>query len=275
LVDPMITVKPAQGQVPDLIEEIKLRVARNERVLVTTLTKRLAEDLANYMQELGIKGRYLHSEVQTVERVEILRDLREGKFDALVGVNLLREGLDLPEVSLVAILDADKEGFLRSATSLIQMIGRCARNVNATVYLYADRITDSMRQAIDETTRRREIQTRYNQENNITPEQVRKAVRESLLGEVAAMRRVREAANVDEENYDRDELVGELEREMLQAAEELDFEKAASLRDHIGKLKQSNEAKVAAADARPAFAGKARAAEGWKPRSQRRRPKKG
>src|SRR5262245_36156412 len=233
LVDPRIEVRPARGQVPDLLKEIADRAAKGERTLVTTLTKRLAEDLSAYIQQAGLRGRYLHSEIDTLERVEILRELRLGNFDVLVGVNLLREGLDLPEVSMVAILDADKEGFLRSATSLIQMIGRCARNVNATVYLYGDKITDSMRTAIDETDRRRAIQMKYNEEHGITPDTVKKAIRQGLLHEVAAMKRVREAIHADEGEYDRDELVTELEKEMLQAAQELDFEKAAALRDHI------------------------------------------
>ncbi|GMU84566.1 MAG: UvrABC system protein B [Planctomycetota bacterium] len=273
LVDPAIEVRPARGQVPDLINEVQARVQKGERALVTTLTKRLAEDLSTYMQQAGLRCRYLHSEIDTLERVEILRELRIGNFDVLVGVNLLREGLDLPEVSMVAILDADKEGFLRSATSLIQMIGRCARNVNATVYLYADRVTDSMKQAIDETTRRREIQIRFNEEHGITPDTIRKSVRQGLLTEVAAMRRVREAVHADEEDYDRDELLVDLEKEMLQAAEELDFEKAASLRDHISKLKQAGGDKVAASEARPALAAKGRD-ENWKPKGQNRRPKK-
>jgi excinuclease ABC subunit B len=172
-VDPQIEVRPARGQVPDLLKEIAARAAKGERTLVTTLTKRLAEDLSSYIQQAGLRGRYLHSEIDTLERVEILRELRLGNFDVLVGVNLLREGLDLPEVSMVAILDADKEGFLRSATSLIQMIGRCARHVNARVYLYADRITDSMKQAMGETDRRREIQLKFNADNNITPDSIR------------------------------------------------------------------------------------------------------
>ena len=274
LVDPTIEVRPARGQVPDLLQKAQERVARGERVLVTTLTKRLAEDLSTYMQQAGLRCRYLHSEIDTLERVEILRELRVGNFDVLVGVNLLREGLDLPEVSLVAILDADKEGFLRSETSLIQMIGRCARNVNALVLLYADKVTESMRRAMDETDRRRAIQSKYNQDNGITPEQVTKSIRESLLTEVAAARRVREAVHADEEDYDRDELVVELEREMLQAAESLDFEKAAALRDHIAELKKSAGATVAAADARPALARKSRDDGGWKPKSQSKRPQK-
>jgi excinuclease ABC subunit B len=275
LVDPLIEVSPARGQVPDLLARIQQRVQAGERVLVTTLTKRLAEDLSAYIHQAGFRGRYLHSEIDTLERVEILRELRLGNFDVLVGVNLLREGLDLPEVSLVAILDADKEGFLRSATSLIQMIGRCARHVNATVVLYADRVTAAMQQAIDETGRRRQRQLAYNAEHGITPDTVRKAIRSSLIGEVAAMRRVREAVRAEEGDYDRDELIRSLEQEMLQAAEELDFEKAAALRDHIQQLKASPALRVAAADARPARAGaRADADEGWKPARQHRRPQK-
>jgi excinuclease ABC subunit B len=273
LLDPMIEVRPARGQVPDLLSEIQVRAQAGERVLVTTLTKRLAEDLSSYIQQAGLRGRYLHSEIDTLERVEILRELRMGNFDVLVGVNLLREGLDLPEVSMVAILDADKEGFLRSATSLIQMIGRCARNVNARVFLYADRITAAMRQAMDETDRRREIQLRYNEEHGITPEQVRKAIRAGLLSEVSAGRRVREAVHADESDYDRDELLRTLEAEMLQAAEALDFEKAAALRDHVAELKKSSDARVAASAARPALAGAGREPRDWKPRGQTRRPK--
>jgi excinuclease ABC subunit B len=274
LVDPEIEVAPARGQVPDLLERIGQRVAAGERVLVTTLTKRLAEDLSGYIQQAGFKGRYLHSEIDTLERVEILRELRSGNFDVLVGVNLLREGLDLPEVSLVTILDADKEGFLRSATSLIQMIGRCARNVNARVVLYADKITAAMQQAMDETNRRREIQLAYNKEHGITPDTVRKAIRSSLMTEVAAMRRVREAVHEDEQEYDRDELITNLEKEMLEAAEALDFEKAAALRDHIEELRQSPEVKVAASDARPRQSGRTRKKRDgeWKPKNQRRRP---
>ncbi|MBW7906797.1 MAG: excinuclease ABC subunit UvrB [Phycisphaerae bacterium] len=272
LVDPQIEVRPARGQVPDLLARIRERTAAGQRTLVTTLTKRLAEDLSSYISQAGLRGRYLHSEIETLERVEILRELRLGQFDVLVGVNLLREGLDLPEVSLVAILDADKEGFLRSETSLIQMIGRCARNVNATVVLYADRITPSMQRAIDETERRRRKQIDYNQQHGITPDTVRKAIREGLLSEVSAMRRVREAIRAEEGDYDRDELIRELEREMLAAAEALDFEKAAALRDHIKELKQSPEARVAAGRARPATVGGGRDAGGvWKPQKQHRR----
>jgi len=186
LVDPIIEVRPAQGQVPHLLAEIKKRTAVGERVLVTTLTKRLAEDLSAYIQEAGIKGRYLHSEIQTIERVEILNDLRRGDFDVLVGINLLREGLDLPEVSMVAILDADKAGFLRSETSLIQTIGRSARNINATVYLYADQITPAMQKAMDVTSHRRDVQIKYNAEHGITPQTVQKAIRDGIESEVKA-----------------------------------------------------------------------------------------
>ncbi|MGE0480656.1 MAG: excinuclease ABC subunit UvrB [Phycisphaerae bacterium] len=275
LVDPVIEVSSARGQVPDLLRRIAERTAAGERTLVTTLTKRLAEDLSRYIQEAGMRGRYLHSEIDTLERVEILRELRLGNFDVLVGVNLLREGLDLPEVSLVAILDADKEGFLRSETSLIQMIGRCARNVNATVVLYADRVTNAMERAMGETNRRRVIQLRYNEEHGITPDTVQKAVRQGLMSEVAAARRVREAVHAEEGDHDREELIRELEQEMLQAADELDFERAAQLRDHIGELRKSDAKTVAAADARPAArgAGRGGGAE-WKPRGQSRRPGK-
>jgi excinuclease ABC subunit B len=258
LVDPEIEVRPARGQVPDLLEQINQRVAAGERVLITTLTKRLAEDLSAYIRQAGLRGRYLHSEIDTLERVEILRDLRQGAFDVLVGVNLLREGLDLPEVSLVAIMDADKEGFLRSETSLIQTIGRCARNVNAKVLLYGDRVTPSMQRAIDETNRRRVIQLEYNERHGITPDTVKKAIRQGLLSEVAAARRVREVVHADEGEHDREELLRELEQEMLQAAEELDFERAAALRDHVEELRNSPQVRVPAAQARPMGAGRGR-----------------
>ena len=238
LVDPALEVRPARGQVADLLAEIARRVKAGERTLITTLTKRLAEDLSEYIRTEGYRCKYLHSEVDTLERVDILRELREGKFDVLVGVNLLREGLDLPEVSLVAILDADKEGFLRSATSLIQTIGRCARNVNAQVFLYGDKVTNAMRQAIDETNRRREIQLAYNQEHGITPETVRKEIRTALADQLRARDVARQAIRLSEDQFDRVERIAQLEEEMYQAAEDLEFEKAARLRDRIEELKQ-------------------------------------
>jgi excinuclease ABC subunit B len=237
LVDPIIEVRPAQGQVPHLLAEIKKRTAVGERVLVTTLTKRLAEDLSAYIQEAGIKGRYLHSEIQTIERVEILNDLRRGDFDVLVGINLLREGLDLPEVSMVAILDADKAGFLRSETSLIQTIGRSARNINATVYLYADQITPAMQKAMDVTSHRRDVQIKYNTEHGITPQTVQKAIRDGIESEVKARRTAAEAIHANEEQLDQGELVKLLEEEMLQAAKNLEFERAAQLRDKLKEMK--------------------------------------
>jgi excinuclease ABC subunit B len=237
LVDPAIEVRPARGQVADLIVEIRKRVAAGERTLITALTKRLSEDLAEYIRGEGFKCKYLHSEVETLERMDIIKDLRLGQFDVLVGVNLLREGLDLPEVSLVAILDADKEGFLRSATSLIQTIGRCARNVNAMVYLYADRVTDSMKKAIDETTRRRDTQLAFNKEHNITPKTIRKAIRTALADQLRAREVARQAIRATGAEYDQIELVSQLEVEMLAAAETLDFERAAQLRDRITEIK--------------------------------------
>ncbi|MFQ5415119.1 MAG: excinuclease ABC subunit UvrB [Phycisphaerae bacterium] len=239
LVDPPIEVLPARGQVPDLLRRISERAAAGERVLVTTLTKRLAEDLSRYIRQEGLKGRYLHSDIDTLERVAILKELREGKFDVLVGVNLLREGLDLPEVSLVAILDADKEGFLRSETSLIQMIGRTARNVNAEVKLYADKVTPSMQRAIDETNRRRKLQLDYNKKHGVTPATVEKAIRSSLESAVGAHKAAAEAVRASEDELDRAELVRMLEQEMLEAAEALEFERAARLRDRIQELKDA------------------------------------
>jgi excinuclease ABC subunit B len=239
LVDPEIFVVPARGQVQHLMDQIRERAAMHERVLITALTKKLAEDLSTYMKEENIRCEWLHSELNAVERVEVLRELREGKFDAVIGVNLLREGLDLPEVSLVAILDADKEGFLRSETSLIQTIGRSARNVNAKVILYADTVTESMQRAIDETNRRRRIQIAYNEENGITPETIRKAIRKGIEEEIDARRIERESVGVTSEAmFVTQEFLRELEVEMLAAAEQLDFERAAHLRDRIHDLKK-------------------------------------
>jgi excinuclease ABC subunit B len=237
LVDPAIEVRLARGQVPDLLKEIRSRVEVGERTLITTLTKRLAEDLSDYIRAEGFRCKYLHSEIHTIERVKILRDLREGKFDVLVGVNLLREGLDLPEVSLVAILDADKQGFLRSAKSLIQTIGRCARNVNAQVFLYGDKVSEAMRTALDETNRRREIQLAYNVEHNITPQTIRKAITVTLTDEASARRVAREAIHASQTEFDQTELIAELEREMLATAKALEFEQAARIRDQIAELK--------------------------------------
>jgi excinuclease ABC subunit B len=241
LIDPEIFVFPAGNQVQHLLGEIEKRAAVKERVLVTTLTKRMAEQLSDYVTKKGFRCRYLHSEIETLERIEILRALRLGEFDVLIGVNLLREGLDLPEVSCVAILDADKEGFLRSQTSLIQTIGRTARNVNATVFLYADTITDSMQKAIDETNRRRTIQTAYNQEYGITPETIRKEIRKSLTEQIKAEHVAREAIRLDETEYDKVEMAAQVEREMFEAAEALDFERAAALRDQLRELKELPE----------------------------------
>ena len=237
LIDPEIEVRSATGQVKDLLEQARALAGKGERVLVTTLTKRMAEDLSEYFREEGMRCKYLHSEIDTLERVEILRDLRLGEFDVLVGVNLLREGLDLPEVSMVAILDADREGFLRSETSLIQMIGRCARNVNAKVLLYAETMTDSMKRAIDETNRRRIIQIQYNEEHGIQPQTIRKAIREGIEKEMDERRQVYEAIAESETQYVSLEQLKELEEEMHTAAENLEFERAAELRDRILKLK--------------------------------------
>ncbi len=237
LVDPVVRVEPARGQVPALLAEVRLRAARGERVLITTLTKRLAEDLARYLKEQGLRCKWLHSELDAIERVTILRELREGAFDTLVGVNLLREGLDLPEVSMVCILDADKEGFLRSETSLIQTIGRSARHVNAEVVLYADNITQSMQRAIDETERRRKLQLGYNREHGITPETIVKAIRRGIEEETSGRAIARAAVGQDELGDASLEYANALEAEMLQAAENLEFERAAALRDKILALR--------------------------------------
>jgi excinuclease ABC subunit B len=241
LIDPPIDVRPVKGQVDDLLQEIRTRVARGERVLVTTLTKRMAEDLTQYYQELGVRVRYLHSDIETLERVQILRDLRRGEFDVLVGINLLREGLDLPEVSLVAILDADKEGFLRSSGSLIQTSGRAARNINGCVIMYADTETQSMRAAIEETGRRRTLQAAYNEEHGITPQSIIRAIDE-VMSSVYERDYVTPAATIDgtERFHNQQQLdayLTSLQAEMRAAAANLDFEKAASLRDKIKRLR--------------------------------------
>ena len=242
LIDPEVEVRPVKGQIDDLLHEIRARVEKAERVLVTTLTKRMAEDLAEYYAEVGVKCRYMHSEIETLERVKILRDLRKGEFDVLIGINLLREGLDLPEVSLVAVLDADKEGFLRSSGSLIQTIGRCARHLHGRAVLYADRMTDSMKRAMDETSRRRAIQTAYNQEHGITPESIVRPLDMSLAAIVAADYAdvpVQEAEGVPEfkTQEDVDHYIARLEEDMRQAAKKFEFEKAAKLRDAIKELR--------------------------------------
>jgi excinuclease ABC subunit B len=270
LVDPEIEVHPAMGQVPHLLKAIKQVVDRGERVLVTTLTKRLAEDLSAYIQEAGIKGRYLHSEIETIERVEILRDLRQGEFDVLIGINLLREGLDLPEVSLVCILDADKAGFLRSETSLIQTIGRAARNVNAKVILYADTTTPAMQKAIDETLRRREVQLKYNAEHGIVPETVKKAIRAGIDAEVKARRTVQEAIHADDTGMDQTEIVKLLEEEMLEAAKNLEFERAAQLRDKINEMKGAPVIKSGNAFGNVAAEEAAAAQKIWQPKTPKR-----
>ena len=239
LVDPEIIIKPSEGQIEDLISEVKKRSAKNERVLVTTLTKRMSEDLANYLQEKGLKVKYLHSEIQTIERSKILRELRLKIFDCLVGINLLREGLDLPEVSLVAILDADKEGFLRSATSLIQVSGRAARNINGTVIMYADTITGSMKKAIAESNRRRRIQLEYNQKNKITPRSIQKAIRQGIEDLEEAEEFVQALTGQNKDEYELNKYISELEYEMELAARNLQFEQAAVLRDKIKQIKSN------------------------------------
>lgn len=241
LLDPKIDVRPIKGQIDDLIGEINKRTERNERVLITTLTKKMSEDLTDYLKELGMKVAYLHSEIKTLERIEVIRDLRVGKFDVLVGINLLREGLDIPEVSLVAILDADKEGFLRSERSLIQTMGRAARNERGEAIMYADKITDSMQVAIDETNRRRSIQKEYNEEHDITPKSIKKEVRDVIRATVAAeetegyAKETKSLTQLSKE--ERQKTIENMEKEMREAAKSLDFEKAAELRDIIFTLK--------------------------------------
>ncbi|MGA8871920.1 MAG: excinuclease ABC subunit UvrB [Candidatus Acidiferrales bacterium] len=256
LVDPEVEVRPVKGQVDDLLEQIRQRAARNERVLVTTLTKRMSEDLAEYFAEVGVRCRYLHSEIETLERVRILRDLRRGEFDVLIGINLLREGLDLPEVSLVAILDADKEGYLRSATSLIQTMGRCARHLEGRAILYADNMTDSMRTAIGETSRRRAKQEAYNREHNITPQSIIKSVDMQLARIVEAdyiTVPMGDAVIGDITNEEQLlQAVAQLDAQMREAAKNFDFERAASIRDRIRALKQRDLGVIATTEVPPA-----------------------
>ena len=260
LVDPQVEIRPVKGQVDDLLEEIRKRAEKNERVLVTTLTKRMAEDLSEYFTEVGVRCRYLHSEVETLDRIKILRDLRRGEFDVLIGINLLREGLDLPEVSMVAILDADKEGYLRSATSLIQTMGRCARHVEGRAILYADRRTGSMNQAIDETNRRRTKQLEYNKENNITPMSIIKSVDMDLARIVEA-----DYVTIPADDTELDtatskikneqqlaEMLQQLETQMREAAKKFEFERAAQLRDRIRSLKQRDMSGLFAIESAPA-----------------------
>jgi excinuclease ABC subunit B len=243
LSDPVVTVKPAKHQVDDLLEEIRKRVKKKERVLVTTLTKRMAEDLTEFYADLGVRVRYLHADVDTLDRIEILRDLRLGKFDVLIGINLLREGLDLPEVSLVAILDADKEGFLRSSKSLIQTFGRAARNLNGEVILYADKMTGSMDQAILETDRRRTIQKEYNKTYHITPQTVKKSIRNILASIYEADYFTVPSVSDTREEYvsvkEIPSIIQKLKKEMKEAAERLEFERAAELRDRIQRLEET------------------------------------
>ena len=240
LIDPPVEIRPIKGQIDDLLAEIRDRVSRNERVLVTTLTKRMAEDLSGYYTEVGVKCRYMHSEIETLERVKLLRDLRRGEYDVLIGINLLREGLDLPEVSLVAILDADKEGFLRSQGSLIQTIGRAARHIEGRAILYADNMTDSMRRALDETARRREIQQAYNDEHGIIPQSVVRPIGEALVGIAEAdYADVTTDENVPEftSQQDLDKHIASMETEMREAAKKFEFERAAKLRDAIKEMR--------------------------------------
>ncbi|MDD3661253.1 MAG: helicase-related protein, partial [Lachnospiraceae bacterium] len=243
LLDPQIEVRPVEGQIDDLIAQIKKETQQKFKVLVTTLTKKMAEDLTDYMKDVGIRVKYLHSDIDTLERAEIIRDMRLDVFDVLIGINLLREGLDIPEISLVAILDADKEGFLRSATSLIQTVGRAARNSQGHVVMYADRVTDSMRTAIEETQRRRKIQQEYNEEHGITPQTIKKAVRDLISISKTIAKEEMEFIK-DPESMDREELeklVAEVQKKMKKAAADLNFEAAAELRDKLIELKKTLE----------------------------------
>jgi excinuclease ABC subunit B len=242
--DPEIEVRPTEGEIDDLIREVKARVARGERTLVTTLTKRMAEDLSRYLKDVGIKVHYLHSEFDAIERVEILRDLRLHKYDCVVGINLLREGLDLPEVSLVVILDADKEGFLRSETSLVQIAGRAARHISGRVLMYADSVTDSMKRAIGETERRRRMQEQFNRERGITPRGIQKAIREGIEKVREAEDVVLNAVGESRELHEMKSYLDYLRERMARAASALDFEKAARFRDQI--IKVENELKQSA-----------------------------
>ncbi len=255
LVDPQVEIRPIKGQVDDLLNEIRMRAEQNERVLVTTLTKRMSEDLAEYYTEVGVKCAYLHSEVAALDRMKILRDLRRGEYDVLVGVNLLREGLDLPEVSLVAILDADKEGFLRSAGSLIQTMGRAARHLNGKAVLYADVYTDSMRRAIEETNRRRSIQEQYNEDNHIIPQSIIKPIDMSLVriaeGDYVTVPIEPEDPAEEMTPQQRQKFINELEESMRDAAKKFEFERAAKIRDRIKALKTPNmyeESQVGSSD---------------------------
>jgi excinuclease ABC subunit B len=248
LVDPEIEIRPIKGQVDDLLNEIRKRTANDQRVLVTTLTKRMAEDLAEYYSEVGVKCNYLHSEVSTLDRIKILRDLRRGEHDVLIGINLLREGLDLPEVSLVAILDADKEGFLRSSGALIQTIGRAARHLEGRAILYADVMTDSMKRAIDETTRRRVTQLRYNEDNGIIPQSIVKPIDMSLIaiaeGDYVTVPAEPEESDEELTPAQREQFIGDLENRMREAARKFEFEKAAQLRDRIKHLRAKDVAGI-------------------------------
>jgi excinuclease ABC subunit B len=245
LLDPEVDVRPVEGQIDDLISEVNKETAKHNKVLVTTLTKRMAEDLTDYMKDVGIRVKYLHSDIDTLERAEIIRDMRLDVFDVLVGINLLREGLDIPEISLVAILDADKEGFLRSETSLIQTIGRAARNSDGHVIMYADNMTDSMKNAITETNRRRQIQQQYNEEHGITPQTIKKAVRDliSISKKVAKEEVKFEKDPESMSKQELDKLIKAVEKQMKKAAADLNFEAAAELRDKMVELKKEMESR--------------------------------